>query len=159
MVRSRKAFALGHHLAITLEPPGPTPHRRYTFECFRLFRISMASGATCAGRSSDHARTAGCSLRSVGIAACSGIVLLPLKLETQRRLHAAGRAGRDGPPEERRAQIAHKRPRIYVVQYVKRIEGNRRARPFILALALLSTRLQKNLLRPTQIKCEPSRPF
>src|SRR5712692_6182546 len=160
MVRSGKAFALGHHLATTLERPGPTAKSRYTFESFRFFRISIASGTICVGRSLDHARTAGCSLRSVGIAACSSIVLLPLKLETQRRLHAAGRAGRDGPPEERRAQIAHRRPEVCVIQYVKRIHCNRRARSLFLALTLvLLVRVEEELLRPPQIKRDPSGPF
>src|SRR5712692_4818395 len=160
MVRSAKAFALEHHLATTLERPGPTPESRYTFESFRLFRISIASGTTCAGRSSDHARTAGCSLRSVGIAACSGIVLLPLKLETQRRLHAASGAGGDGTSKKRRAQIAHKRPEVHSIQDVERIHRNRRAPSLFPALTLvLLVRVEEEILRPPQIKRDPSRPF
>src|SRR5260370_30195872 len=87
MVCSANAAVFAHRLAITLEPPGPTPVNRYTFEPLRYFKTSIAPGVVCVRRSSDQARKAGCSTQSASSTAPFGMVFLALILELNQHVN------------------------------------------------------------------------
>src|SRR5207249_9117361 len=78
------AWALGHRLAMTADPAGPTPSSRHTVR-FHLFfpnpqRISALRGTPNSGRSWPQALTAGYSGRSAsrtGLIVCLDIDLQP----------------------------------------------------------------------------------